>query len=101
MELSDLSLQLQKKRYNLPSAHKCILRSIRVLESMANIHGPKSQEVISACDKNEFKGVLLGSKSSVVQIYLGQFFSSLSNNMEQRLMTTQSSNVSIEENNEF
>lgn len=69
---------------------------------MANIHGPKSQEVISACDKNEFKGVLLGSKSSVVQIYLGQFFSSLSNNMEQRLMTTQASNVSsIEENNEF
>lgn len=101
MELSDLSLQLQKRDLTLPSAHKCILRSIRVLESMANIHGPKSQEVIYACDKEEFKGVPLCSKSSVVQIHLGQFFISLSNNMKQRLMTTQASNVSSEKNNEF
>jgi hypothetical protein len=37
IELSDLSKQLQKRDMTLPVAHRTIQRSIRVLESMANI----------------------------------------------------------------
>lgn len=38
----------------LPDAHKYFQRTIRVLESMASISGPKSQEVISVCENKEF-----------------------------------------------
>lgn len=93
MEPSDLSIQLQKRDMTLPSAHKCVLRTIRVLDSMASTHGPKSQEVISACENKEFKNIQIYSKSSVIKIQLGQFFTSLSNNMKQRLMNTQACNV--------
>lgn len=78
----------------LPAAHKSIQRTIRVLESMASIPGPKCQEVISACENREFKNIKIYSKTSVIKVQMGQFFASLSNKMKQRLMTTQASNVS-------
>jgi len=102
IELSDLSIQLQKRDMTLPAAHKCVQRTIRVLESMASIPGPKSQEVISACENKEFKNIQIYSQTSVIKVQMGQFFTSLSNNMKQRLMTTQASNVSSREvNNEY
>ncbi|XP_025413757.1 uncharacterized protein LOC112685919 [Sipha flava] len=86
----------------LPVAHRTIQYSIRVLESMANIPGPKSQEVISAYEINKFKAIPLYSKSSIVKIQIAQFFISLSNYMKERLMTIQASNVSsCEIYNEF
>jgi hypothetical protein len=78
IKLFDLSKQLQKR--DMTVAHRTIQRSIKVLESMANILGPKSQEVISACEINKFKGIPL--KSSIVKIQMAQFFISLSNNMK-------------------
>lgn len=86
----------------LPSAHKCVLRTIRVLDSINSTLGSKTQEVISACENIKFKNIQIYSKSSVIKILLGQLFTSLSNNMKQRLMTTQASNVSSREvNNEY
>lgn len=102
IELSDLSIQLQKRDMTLPAAYKSVQRTIRVLESMASIPGPKSQEVISACENKEFKNIQIYSKTSVIKVQMGQFFTSLSNNIKQRLMTTQASNVSSREvNNEY
>ncbi|KAL4108076.1 hypothetical protein QTP88_018331 [Uroleucon formosanum] len=94
-ELSDLSIQLQKRDLSLMAAHKLIERTISVLESMANKNGEKTKEVNSACEQKEFKGIILEHKHSVVKIEIGQFFRSLSDNLKQRLFTTQSSHVSI------
>jgi len=94
-ELSDLSIQLQKRDLSLMAAHKLIERTISVLESMANKNGEKTKEVNSACEQKEFKGIILEHKYSVVKIEIGQFFRSLSDNLKQRLFTTQSSHVSI------
>lgn len=102
VELSYLSIQLQKRVMTLPAAHKSVQRTIRVLESMASILGPKSQEVISACENKEFKNIKIYYKTSVIKVQMRQFFTSLSNNMKQRLMTTQASNVSSRKvNNEY
>jgi len=93
-ELSDLSLQLQNRDLSLVSAHILIERTIRVIDSMVEIQGPKLKEVNLAYQDMNFKEVKLTSHKSVQRINSSQFFRSLSNNLKSRLFTTQSSNSS-------
>jgi hypothetical protein len=93
-ELSDLSLQLQKRDLGLAAAHTLIERTIRILDSMIETYGPKFTEVNVAHDEMVFKGVQLKVHKCVQKINSRQFFRSLSNNLKNRLLTTQSSHVS-------
>ncbi|XP_050058365.1 E3 SUMO-protein ligase KIAA1586-like [Aphis gossypii] len=77
-ELSDLSIELQKRDQSFVNAHKSIERTIRVLNSMANTNGPRNEEVSNACKIQMFKA----------------------NNLKQRLFTTQSTKVSSVESND-
>lgn len=61
-ELSDLSIQLQKRYLFFMSADELIERTISVLESMANKNGEKTKEVNSAFEQKEFKGIILEHK---------------------------------------
>lgn len=99
-ELSDLSIELQKRDQSFVNAHKSIERTIRVLNSMANTNGPRNEEVSNACKIQMFKGIILEHKNSVIKINAGQFFTSLANNLKQRLFTTQSTKVSSVESND-
>ncbi|XP_050065047.1 ATP-dependent DNA helicase PIF1-like [Aphis gossypii] len=47
-ELADLSLQLQERSLSLSGANKCVLRTIRIFDSMANTFGPRTQEVLNS-----------------------------------------------------
>jgi len=67
---------------------------------MANTNGPRNEEVSNACKIQMFKGIILERKNSVIKINAGQFFTSLANNLKQRLFTTQSSKVSSVESND-
>ncbi|XP_050066439.1 uncharacterized protein LOC126555582 isoform X3 [Aphis gossypii] len=51
-EFSTLSLQLQNRSISLWNANTCIERTIRVLNSMANQPGPRSEEASHACASN-------------------------------------------------
>jgi len=100
-ELSDLSLQLQKRDLGLAKAHSMIDRTVRILESMIEIHGPKLTEVNLANEEMVFKGIQLHIHKSVQKINSRQFFRSISNNLKTRLFTTQSSHVSNASSNLF
>jgi len=100
-ELSDLSLQLQKRDLGLAKAHTMIDRTVRILDSMIEIHGPKLTEVNLANEEMVFKGVQLHIHKSVQKINSRQFFRSISNNLKSRLFTTQSSHVSNASSNLF
>ena len=58
-ELSDLSIDLQKRDQSFVNAHKSIERTIRVLNSMANTNWPRSEEVYNACKTKKFKSIVL------------------------------------------
>lgn len=47
-ELADLSLILQNRCLSIAEANKCILRTIRIFESMIDHHGPKTEEALNA-----------------------------------------------------
>ncbi|KAL4121433.1 hypothetical protein QTP88_013947 [Uroleucon formosanum] len=100
-ELSDLSLQLQKRELGLAKAHTMIDRTVRILDSMIEIHGPKLTQVILANEEMVFKGIQLHIHKSVQKINSRQFFRSISNNLKSRLFTTQSSHVSNAPSNLF
>lgn len=67
-ELSDLSLQLQKRDLGLATAHTLVGRTVRVLESMIETCGPKVTEVNLADQEMNFKGVQLKVYKSVQKI---------------------------------
>ncbi|KAL4104043.1 hypothetical protein QTP88_019356 [Uroleucon formosanum] len=54
-ELSDLSIQLQKRDLSLMAAHKLIERTISILESIANKNCEKTKEVNSAYKADPYK----------------------------------------------
>ncbi|KAL4123382.1 hypothetical protein QTP88_015578 [Uroleucon formosanum] len=78
----------------LAKAHSMINLTVRILDSMIEIHGPKLTEVILANEEIVFKGIQLHIHKSVQKINSRQFFRSISNNLKSRLFTTQSSHVS-------
>ena len=100
-ELSELSLEFQKKCMTLISAHKAIGRQLVVFEAMCEKSGPhlkQVDEILSAAEgQRVFQGVKLhkGRKCDVA-IKRGQFFASLTANLKNRLLSVQSSNVSTE-----
>lgn len=97
-ELSELSLEFQRAKLTLPIAHKAIGRQILVFEALCNKPGPHLQEVEKQLANESaaiFKGVPLHSeKKCDVMIRREQFFRSLTENLRNRLLTIQSSNVS-------
>ena len=93
-ELSSLSLLLQERGTSVVYADKLIRRSIRVLETMTEKGGIKTGEAKDAAEKLMFRGITLAKNDKLIIINAKQFLTSLVNNMQARLFTTQSSNVS-------
>ena len=93
-ELSNLSLLLQERGTSVVYADKLIRRSIRVLETMIEKAGIKTREAKDAAEKLMFHGITLAKNDKLITVNAKQFFTSLVNNMQARLFTTQSSNVS-------
>jgi len=91
-ELADLSLMLQKKDIGFVKAHSAISREVRVLLAMVDKPGDFARETLDAIKAMKFQNVPLtvGSKQQI-EIRHGQFFTSLSANLEKRMMTTRSS----------
>lgn len=77
-----MSLQLQKRDLGLAKAHTMIDRTVRILDSMIEIHGPRLTEVILANEEMVFKGIQLHIHKSVQKINSRQFFRSISNNLK-------------------
>lgn len=92
-ELADLSEDLQKRHITLGEADKAIRTTIRVLDSMALQPGTKQEEAALCIRRGIFRDVQLHS-GKVKGIHPGQFFTSLANNLRNRMTTTVSSNVS-------
>jgi len=67
-ELFDLFLQLQKRDLGLAKAHTMIDRTVRILESMIEIHGPKLTEINLTNEEMVFEGILLHIHKSVQKI---------------------------------
>jgi hypothetical protein len=58
-ELCDLLIQLQKRDLCLAKAHTMIDQTIRILDSMIEIHEPKLIEANLAIEEMVFKGIQL------------------------------------------
>jgi len=97
-ELAELSLEVQRRSITIPIAHRAIGRQVIVFEAMCERSGPhlKIVDDVLLQDESSFKGVPLhnGSKCDVL-IKKEQFFRSLANNLKARLLTLQSSHVSV------
>lgn len=100
-ELSDLSLQLQKRNLCLAKAYIMIDQTVRILDSMIEIHGPTFTEMNLAYEEMVLKGIQLHIHKSMQKINSRQFFRSLSNSLKKRLFTTQSSHASNTSSNLF
>lgn len=50
---------------------------------MANINGPRYEEVNNTCQIKTFKSIIIDHKNSVIKFNVGQFFTSLANNLKQ------------------
>lgn len=85
-ELSDLSLQLQKRSITLPDADNSIRRTIKVFESMFSFPGEFSEETTKVAQNMKFKNIDLQCNAKVVAINNDQFFRSLVDNMRNRLV---------------
>jgi hypothetical protein len=77
IELSDLSLLLQKRDVIITEADKTMKGTIRTLESMASSPGSHAEEVSEAVGKNTFKDTEIHTNSKIIQINMGQFYRSL------------------------
>lgn len=96
-ELADLSSSLQNRNYTLTKANDSILRIVRVFNSMSTNHGPKTEDAIHSCEQLLFNGVPLESNKTIAKINVSQFFTSLANNLSNRLFIKQASNVSVQD----
>lgn len=80
-ELSELSLEFQKRDTTIILAHKAICRAIRVLEAMLERAGRYSELSRRRTESNSFLG-----KASNKALNIRQFFLSLAKNLEERLL---------------
>ena len=93
-EVADISLQLQRKEMTLPTAHNLLCHQVRVLSSIASgQHGPYTKMTLQAVDDSQFQEIPVhqGRKCDV-NIRPGQFFSSLSADIEKRIFTIRPKN---------
>lgn len=86
VELSDLSLLLQRRKMTIPKADKRIQRTIRVMESLINSPGQYTEEAVCAAERKSFKDVKLQNNLKICVINQGQFYRSLAENLRQRLI---------------
>ncbi|XP_060767543.1 E3 SUMO-protein ligase KIAA1586-like [Neoarius graeffei] len=98
-ELSELSLELQKRDCNIIMSYKAICRQIRVFEAMSERPGRHSLLSQSGIDDNSFLGVPL-HKGKLTDKTLDHraFFASLARNVEKRLLSHQTGYYKLIEN---
>ena len=91
-EMSELSLELQRRDFSLVDAHRAICRQLTVFEGMAVNPGPKTKMALDAVANGQFFGVELheGRRCDVL-IDHGRFFTLLAWNLRSRLLATRSS----------
>lgn len=89
-EMGDLSELLQRRNITLVEADKAIRTTIRVFDSMATKPGPKLDQVLCSISEKKYKGIQLHD-GKVVPINTAQLYTSLANNMRNRMITTSSS----------
>jgi hypothetical protein len=96
-ELSNLSLELQKRSTTLPRAEQLIKTTVRVLATFKDQPGAKLEEALEACTENldldpptmpSFEGVILTKNSKVKPINRNQFLQSLIDRINARLSST-------------
>ncbi|XP_037540253.1 E3 SUMO-protein ligase KIAA1586-like [Nematolebias whitei] len=87
-ELSELSLELQKKDATIISSHKAICRAVRVFDEMAERPGRFSEVSKRGIESKSFLSVpLTEGKASDKALNFMQFFRSVAKNLEQRLLS--------------
>ena len=87
-ELSELSVELQKRDITIISAHKTICREIRVLEAMSDRPGRYTELSQRGIGENSFHGITLnGGKSSNKTLNPKQFFLTVAKNLEDRMLS--------------
>jgi hypothetical protein len=89
-EVGHLSLNLQKREMTLLKAHKLIKQTITSVEGMIGLPGKYTQQALAAVEAGEFRGIKLGERKSVVSLNGPQFFRSLANSLQNRMMTVTS-----------
>ena len=94
-ELAELSIELQKNDICITEAHRVITRQIKVFEAMVDSPGTHLEIANDAALSDVFKGVTLhrGCKSDV-EINAKQLFRSFADNMKNRLLVCNASNMS-------
>ena len=91
-ELSELSLELQKRSLNIIESHRALCRQIRVFEAMVESGGTYLKEALKAAEERTFKGVRLHSATkNTPSINHKQLYRSLVDNMKHRLLVCHSS----------
>lgn len=93
-ELSELSIELQKRDISISEAHRSICRQVRVFESMSSKPGAHYTTALESIARGSFRNVTLhpGTKTDV-SINHAQFCTSLAVNLRTRMMAFQSSHV--------
>nr|XP_022910781.1 E3 SUMO-protein ligase KIAA1586-like [Onthophagus taurus] len=92
-EMGDLSEVLQRQNITLVEADKAIRTTIRIFDSMTTQPGPKLDKLLCSISENTYKGIQL-HEGRVVPINTAQLYTSLANNMRNRMITTSSSHGS-------
>lgn len=87
-EISELSLQLQLRSMTLPRADQLMKRSIRVISSMAENLGTHHQEAVTAAEAGIFRGLQVFNNPKLTSINSGQFLTSLTRSMSDRLFSS-------------
>ncbi|XP_078504031.1 E3 SUMO-protein ligase KIAA1586-like [Lissotriton helveticus] len=92
-ELSELSLELQKRDSTIIDSHRAICRQIAVFEAMVDRQGNHFSLCKKAMEENIFQGVVLHKgKTTDKIIEQGQFFRSLAENLRHHLLSTGGTN---------
>jgi hypothetical protein len=86
-ELSELSVELQKRDITIISAHKTICREIRVLEAMSDRPGRYTELSLRGIGENSHGITLNGGKSSDKTLNPKQFFLTVAKNLEDRMLS--------------
>ena len=92
-ELSNLSQQLQRRGVTLPQADRLIKRTVRLLNYMCENPAEKVTDAKNAISKSKFGSVDLVSNPKVIAIPAGQLLCSLVNNLQNRLLSPNTSNT--------
>lgn len=85
-ELSNLSLELQKRDSNIVTADRCIQTYIRVLQSMKIKPKKHYIEARRAAEEKSFRDIDLKNNIKIIQINYEQFLQSLIDNLSRRLL---------------